>query len=247
YKNADLTLVAGDVNRVREEMPPRPMMARKSLADAESGAGFQEAPLFEYHSYHLERTTTLKDRQTKQLTLLDAKGIPVTKRFLFQPTAYPLWYRSSDHQKNKVAVMLEFSNNQKSNLGMPLPKGVMRVYQDDPLGRMQFIGEDRIDHTPKDEKVKIKLGEAFDVVGDRWQTEYRELGNNQVEASYKISLRNHKEVPVTVTAIEKAGGDWEVTKKSQDFRKTDSSTLEFDVPIPANAERTVTYPVRVKY
>ncbi len=246
YRNADLTLVAGDVNRVKNERS-RSMGGAKRMMEAPAASNFQESPLFEYHSYHLDRPTTLKDRQNKQLTLLDAKEVPVTKRFYFQPSNYPIWHQSSERLKSKVSVFLEFMNSKKGNLGMPLPKGTMRVYQEDNLGKLQFIGEDNIDHTPKDEKVRIKLGEAFDVVGERWQTNYRKLGDRASEASYRVSLRNHKDVPVTVTVVEKLGGDWEITSKSLDYTKTDASTLEFNVGVPANQEKRLDFTVRTSY
>lgn len=245
YRNADLTLVAGDVHRAQRQSPLP--MAAKTRMDSSSGGGFQEAPLFEYHSYHLARPATLKDRQIKQLTLLDAKGVPVVKRFFFQPNSYPVWYQSSERQKAKVSVSLEFPNSKAANLGMPLPKGLMRVYQADASNQLQFVGEDAIDHTPRDERVRIKLGEAFDLVGERWQTNFKRLGEHSSEASYKISLRNHKNVPVTVNAVEKLGGDWDIVEKSQDFTKTDSNTVEFKVDLPSGQERTLSYTVRTTY
>ena len=247
YQNAKLTLVAGDVNRVREQFDE---VARAPYAMAKSAAGggqFEERGLFEYHSYALNRKTTLKDRQTKQLSLMTAAEIPTKRQYLFNAPQAPIWVQNRERQTRKVDVLLEFKNDQASRLGMPLPKGTVRVYQADKDAQLQFVGEDAIDHTPKDETIKIKLGQAFDLVGERVQTSYRTLGDRTAESSYRITLRNHKDEAVTITALERLGGDWEITQRSQSFRKLDAQQVAFDVTVAPHKEATVTYTVRTRY
>ena len=172
YQNALLKLVAGDIHRVQPEMKmdyARPMAAAKEVSQQ-----FKEESFFEYHLYTLDRRTTVKDNQTKQMTLLDANQVPIKKLFIFSGS--PQYYYSQMEQgsnKQKIGVFLELENTKQNNLGSPLPKGTIRVYKEDKDGSLQFVGEDQIDHTPKDEKFKIKIGEAFDVIGERVQTEYK--------------------------------------------------------------------------
>lgn len=249
YQNARLTLVAGDVNRVREQPQYRydELRAMKS-APAAADQQFAERALFEYHSYQLNRPTTLKDNQTKQLSLLSAADIPTKKVFRFEAGAgFPIWYQNSERKSQKVDVYLEMMNSKKDKLGMPLPKGTIRVYQQDQDKRLQFIGEDAIDHTPRDEKVQVKMGQAFDLVGERRQTSYKVLGDRLVESSYEVSLRNHKNEPVTITTVEHMGGDWEMVKNSHAFTKTNATTVEFAVKVPAHKEEKVTFTVRTRY
>jgi hypothetical protein len=247
YQNAKLTLVAGDVNRVRERFQ-EVARAPYAMAKAADAAGqFEEQGLFEYHSYALNRKTTLKDRQTKQLSLMAATDVPTRRQYVFDASRTPIWLQNRERQSEKVDVFLEFANDKASRLGMPLPKGVVRVYQADTDGQLQFVGEDAIDHTPKDEKVKVKLGQAFDLVGERVQTGYRVLGDRVVESSYQIKLRNRKDEAVTITAIERMGGDWEITQKSRTFQKLDAQRVAFEVKVAPNKEEVVTYTVRTRY
>lgn len=248
YKNARLTLVAGDVNRVRER-PRHQYDEYRAMKSAPAGESqFAERALFEYHSYQLNRPTTLKDNQTKQLSLLSAADIPTRKVFRFEGGAgWPIWYQNSERRNQKVDVFLEMMNTKKDHLGIPLPKGTVRVYQQDQDKRLQFIGEDAIDHTPRDEKVQVKMGQAFDLVGERRQTNYKVLGDHLVESSYEISLRNHKDEPVIITAVETMGGDWEMTRHSHAFRKTSAHGVEFDVKVPPRKEEKVTFTVRTRY
>jgi hypothetical protein len=149
----------------------------------------------------------------------------------------------------KVDVMIEFMNSEKQGMGMPLPKGTVRVYKQDPAGGTEFIGEDSIDHTPKDERVRLTLGTAFDVVGERKQTDFKQLGENSIEESFEIKLRNHKAEPVEVRVIEHLyrWSEWEITKSSQDYKKLDAQTIEFRVQVPKDGETTVTYTVRYRW
>lgn len=244
FPNARLTLVAGDVHRARPEAQPyagAPMMAEdRAMAKPQ----FTEQALFEYHSYDLDRRTTLANNQTKQLTLLSGSGLATRKVFVFDGARAP-W--TNDRKSQKVQVMLEYWNTKQNHLGMPLPKGRVRVYQEDVNKKLQFIGEDTIDHTPRDEKVRVEMGNAFDVVGERRQTNYKLVGKDTYEYSYEVALRNHKDSEVPVSVVEHVWGDWKVTAKSHDFNKTSSTELEFPVKVPANGETRVTYTVRVTY
>jgi len=248
YKNATLKLVAGDVHRVEPKVMAERMMAMK--ADMAAAAPqFKEEGFFEYHLYTLDRPATVKDNQTKQMTLFSATGIPVTKRLILQGQQgyfYNPYNPDDEIPPQKVSVYLEIENSQKNNLGMPLPKGTVRVYKADKGGSVQFIGEDQIDHTPKDELVKVKMGEAFDVVGKRKQTEYKRIARTVSEMSWEILLRNHKPEEVTVRVNEPVPGDWEVLSASHKYEKPDAHTLRFDVPIPKDGEVKITYRVRVK-
>jgi len=246
YQNALLKLVAGDIHRVQPEMKmdyARPMAAAK-----EASQQFKEESFFEYHLYTLDRRTTVKDNQTKQMTLLDANQVPIKKLFLF--SGHPQYYYSRYDQrsaKQKVGVFLELENTKKNNLGMPLPKGTIRVYKEDKDGSLQFAGEDRIDHTPKDEKFKIKIGEAFDVVGDKVQTEYKHLGSNLYEVAFEVSLRNHKKEDIKVLVEEPIPGDWEMLSNTHPYEKLSAHLIRFDVPVAKDKEVKVKYRIRFRY
>ncbi|MFO0614443.1 MAG: DUF4139 domain-containing protein [Polyangiaceae bacterium] len=245
YKGASLKLVAGDVNRIRASAGERERWDGDLKKDA--AGGFQEEALFEYHMYTLDRATDVLDNEQKQVTLLEADKVSVTKKLLFFGQEY--WYRGEYGQvmsNQKVGVYLDLLNDQASGLGMPLPKGTVRVYKADKSGSRQFVGEDRIDHTPKDERVRIKMGDAFDVVGDRKQTNYKVLGKCTIETAWEIELRNHKDTAVHVEDYEPIGGDWEIVESSQPSTKKDAATFTFDVEVPANGKKTVTYRARVK-
>jgi hypothetical protein len=250
YQNARLKLVAGDLNRVVEEYRARDAMAeRMELASkVASPAPFAEQAFFEYHLYSLQRPTTIKNQQTKQVSLLSADRIPVAKRYIF--TGSPQYFHSrytGSIPKRKVGVFVELANKKNNNLGMPLPKGTLRVYKADGDGSLQFIGEDRIDHTPKDEMVKIKMGDAFDVVAERKQTDWRKIADNLYEAAFEISLRNHKDEPVTVSVIEPMMRDWEILTSSHTHKKVEAHTAQFEIPVAKDGETKLTYRVRYKF
>ncbi len=253
YPNATLQLVAGDVNRARQR-PERGYavaeMAVKSMAPAPKMA---EESLFEYHLYTLDRPTTLAVNQTKQVALLSASGVPVRKEYLLQGQNY---YYSGSYgdlgEKQKVGVFVEFDNKESSHLGMPLPKGILRVYKRDSEGRAQFVGEDNVDHTPKNELVRLKLGEAFDVTAKRKQTDYKSLGRQGKfgfvhESAFEVVLKNAKKEPVTVSLLEPMPGDWEVLQSSHPLTKETAGTARFKVTVPAEGSATLTYRVRVKW
>jgi hypothetical protein len=251
YPNAKLQLVAGDLNRVRDAQPmPRAMMAMAAkVADA---AEMQQESLFEYHLYTLQRPTTLAENQTKQVALMSATRVPVEKEYLLEGANY---YYSGQYgelgQKMKVGVFVEF-DNKGEGLGIPLPKGVIRMYKKDSQGNAQFVGEDRIDHTPKNETIRLKLGDAFDVTADKKQTDFQKLAgtgryNYAFESAYEIVLKNAKQEAVTVTVREPMPGDWTMVSASQPHTKAASGTAEWQVKVPAEGKATLTYRVRVRY
>ena len=246
YQNALLKLVAGDIHRVQGEM--RMDYARPMAAAKEASQQFKEESFFEYHLYTLDRRTTIKDNQTKQMSLLDANQVPVKKLFIF--SGHPQYYYSRYDQrtnKQKVGVFLELENTKKNNLGMPLPKGTIRVYKEDKDGSLQFVGEDRIDHTPKDEKFKIKIGEAFDVVAEKIQTEYKHLGYNLYEVAFEVNLRNHKKEDIKVLVEEPIPGDWEMLSNTHSYEKLQANLIRFEVPVAKDREVKVKYRIRFKY
>ncbi len=253
YPNAKLQLVAGDVNRVRDEMRlAAKSSAMRERADAAAPAMAQEA-LFEYHLYTLARPTTIADNQTKQVALLGAQSVPVTKELVLQGSDY--YYRSSVGaigQKLKVGVFVQFANRDSSRLGMPMPKGVVRVYKKDSAGNAQFVGEDRIDHTPRNETVRLKLGEAFDVTADKKQTDFRRReptnrASYVFETAYEIVLRNAKKEPASVVVREPVPGDWTMLEESQRHARPAAGTAEWRVAIPAEGSATLRYRVLVRY
>ncbi len=249
YKNARLKLVAGDVNRVVEEVGFRRAADTLEAALAKpASAPFTEQVFFEYHLYTLQRPTTIKDNQTKQVSLLRAHQVPITKRLLYYGAhQYYLTQYGTPVSNQKVGVYVEIANKKENRLGVPLPKGVVRVYKADGDGSLQFIGEDRIDHTPKDETIKVKIGEAFDVVAERKQTDWRKVSRRVVEAAFEVSIRNHKETPVTVSVVEPIPGDWEILQSSHTYTKIEAHTVRFDVPVAKDSEATLKYRVRVKW
>jgi hypothetical protein len=250
YPNAKLQLVAGDLHRVRDELAPRATMAMAGkVADA---AEMQQEALFEYHLYTLQRPTTLAENQTKQVALMSAMRVPVRKQFLLQGANS---YYSGQHgdlgQKIKVGVFVEF-DNKGEGLGIPLPRGVVRVYKKDGQGNAQFVGEDRIDHTPKNEIVRLKLGEAFDLTADKKQTAFQRLAGTSrydyvFESAYEIVLKNAKSEAVTVTVREPMPGDWTMVSESQPHVKAASGIAEWKVRVPAEGSATLSWRVRVRY
>lgn len=253
YNNAKLQLVAGDVNRIQENYP-RPMALRKSVGiAADSASEMTEESLLEYHLYTLERPTTIAENQTKQVALLSASNVPARKELLLRGADY---YYSSSYgdlgQKMKVGVFVEFDNKEAAKLGLPLPKGIMRVYKNDSQGNAQFVGEDRIEHTPKNETIRLKLGDAFDVTADKKQTDFKTLprpskGNNMFESSYELTLKNAKKERVMVTVQEPIPGEWKIMKESHPSQKATSNTALWKIEVPAEGKTTLTYRVQVKH
>ena len=238
FKDATLKLVAGDVHLVSSATQAYP--AAKSMvetAGSYDNRQFAQESLFEYHLYTLDRPTTIAASQVKQVSLLSAEGVPVVKELVFQPS-----------QSTQVQVKLSFENDEASGLGMPLPAGKVRVYKPDSTGQLQFLGEDSISHTPKDEAVRLFIGNAFDVLAERTQSNYDQLGQCSSQASYNVTVRNHKDSAVAVKFVDDSlYGDWEVTQESVPHSKLDSGTASWLVNAPANGEAYLTYTVRTRW
>jgi hypothetical protein len=247
YENAKLQLVAGDVNRVRESL--RKIVPMGALNAAAAPAPMTPENLFEYHLYTLERPTTLRDQQTKQVALLSAARVPVTKEYRMEGAPY--WFQDETStpergDKRGVDVFLQFVNK-GGDLGQPLPKGTIRVYKSDKAGQALFIGEDRIDHTPKNETVRLRLGKAFDVTGNWKRTEFSRISKRVTEQSITIDLSNAKDIPVTVRVVEPIPGDWQILTESQPHTKSSAGSAMWDVAVPANGKSTLTHQVRTNW
>ncbi len=249
YRNAELKLVAGDVNRVRDESMAVKSARVAEMAGAAAQPQFQEQAFFEYHLYTLQRKSSIKNNETKQISLLSAADFGIKKELVVngQPYYFQGYNNPGEAIKEKVGVYVSFKNSKENGLGQPLPAGVVRVYKADSTGSQQFVGEDRIGHTPKDESVKVKLGDAFDVVAERKQTDYKAIARRVFEYAYEIRIRNHKDESVTVTVNEPIGGDWEIINSSLPAEKTTAFAARFNVPVPKDGEAVFNYRVRVKY
>ena len=250
YPEATLQLVAGNVNRVRDarRLPEAVAMSAK-VADVPE---MQQESLFEYHLYTLPRPIALAENQTKQVGLMTATRVPVRRQFLLEGAGY---YYSGQHPELerdiKAGVFVEF-DNRGEGLGVPLPGGLVRVYKRDSAGAAQFIGEARINHTPKNESVRLKLGDAFDLTADKKQTAFQKLAGssryNQVfESAYEIVLKNAKREAVTVTVREQVPGDWTMVGESLPHARPASGTAEWQVRVAAEGKTTLSYRVRVRY
>lgn len=248
YDDATLKLVAGQLNRAAQpELLP---MAAAVAMRAKPAPQFAEEGFFEYHLYSLDRRTTVADNESKQMELLAARDIGLTKKFLV--VGQPAWYRSRTGDLGRdlpVGVFLEVKNAEKNHLGMPLPAGTVRVYKRDQGGAQQFAGEDRIRHTPRDETLTLKVGDAFDVVATRTQTDYKVLGTKpfDAEVAFEVVLRNHKTDAITVTLREPVGGEWKVVESSHPAVSVDARTIGFDVRVPARGEATVRYRAQLAF
>jgi len=231
YKDAKLLLVAGDVHRAA---PPVGIM-RKGVQQMEMMTAvpdFVEKEFFEYHLYTLTRAATLKNNQQKQVELFPAARTPVTKEYT---------YDGARNQK-KVNVTITFKNKKEAGLGIALPAGKVRLYK--PEGEAQvLVGEDNIDHTPRDEEVRLNVGDAFDIVGERQQASYRQIGDRASEEKVKVTLRNHKDVAISVIVVEHLGGDWKITESTLQHKKKDAQTAEWRVPVAARGEANLEYTV----
>jgi len=248
FRNARLQLVAGDLNRVRrvlnEELKDvvalraqvaAPVMAQESFSD--------------YHLYTVARKTTINNSETKQISMLNGTAVPIEKRYVVDGQQF--YYRNATHPgspiKDVVQVYYQFKNDERSGLGMPMPSGNVRVYQADSKGGLQFVGEDRIGHTPKDETLRLHIGNAFDVVCERKQTDFEKVAATTYEVEYEITLRNHKSSAVTVQVNEPIGGTWRMLRASHEWTKTDAFAAQFSVPVAADGTSVLKYRVRVSY
>jgi len=246
FSDAQLKLVAGEVQRVTAPQRGKGVMMM-AMAGAAAPPNFAEEGLFEYHLYTLQRPSTLKQNQQKQLSLLEARGVAITKTYRCVGEQY--WYRNQIGgalQRVPVGVFVSFTNSTAQGLGMPLPKGIVRVYKADASGNNQFVGEDNLDHTPKDERITLKLGNAFDIVAERHQTDYTKLSDSVCETAWTIQVRNHKDENILVEVVEPIGGDWAIQQSSYPYEKRDAATAVFQVPVKAHATADCSYRVRVK-
>jgi hypothetical protein len=249
FQDARLQLVAGDVNRVDEVAGTEVMLGSARTKTPRDESQFREQKFFEYHLYTLQRPASIREQETKQVSLLDAAGFTVSKDFVIngQPDYYRTYNNPGVVIKDKVGVFMQFRNSQKNKLGMPLPAGTIRLYQKDSNGAQQFIGEDRIDHTPKDEDVRVKVGDAFDIVAERKQTDYKVISGSVYEYAYEITIRNHKETPITVVVNEPIDSDWRMISTNFAAEKTSAFAARFHVPVAKDGETKLLYRVRVKY
>jgi hypothetical protein len=248
FNNARLQLVAGDLNRVRQEYRRSADEALAERVAAAAPAMRQEA-FSDYHLYTLDRKTTIANNETKQVSMLSGSGVPVRKRYVVNGQAF--YYRNVHNPgspiKDVVQVFYQFKNESGAGLGLPMPAGVVRVYQADSGGGVQFVGEDRIDHTPKDETLNVKIGRAFDVVAERKQIDFQKIASNVYEVEFEVTLRNHKTTPIAVEVNEPIGGTWQIIRSSHRWTKTDAWAAQFDVPVAQGATSVLRYRVRVTY
>ena len=235
FDDAKIKLVAGTVHRAPTPRPPYDYMERGGIASKVSEQ-MAERGFFEYHLYEVPLRATLSNNEVKQLGLLHADGIKSVKKFAYE----------ADKDAAKVMVTVEFENATANGLGLPLPEGIVRVFQRDTDGSLELAGEDRIKHTPKNETVRVAVGAAFDITPEKKQTDTRQISQRIQELSYEITLKNHKSQTVDVTVIEHAYGDWEIVKSSIPAKKKDATTFEFAVSPRPETPLTITYTVRIR-
>ena len=246
FDAARLLLVAGDIHQA-----PPPALAVRTMAkyamDSEMGSGISEESLFDYHLYTLPGRTTLKDNSTKQVSLFNAGGLEVEKHYRLQSS--PSFFNGGGGRISEpsVGIFYAFENEKENRLGIPLPAGVVRVYGESAAGERQLLGEDRISHTPRDERVELEVGKAFDIKAERTRTDYSRRGDRAHENAYRITLRNHKDEDVVVEVLESVGGDWRVLSSTHPHIKVDAGSLRFDLPVPADGETVLEYRVLVSY
>lgn len=252
YKNAVLQLVAGDVNQVAPPVTTIRYKGRVEEFASAAAPAMAEETLFEYHLYTLGRPTTIQNRQKKQVSLMSAGGVETTKELVLQGQNF--YYSSRQNQigqKLKFGVYLQIENEEKNGLGMPLPKGVVRVYKRDSNGNAQFVGEDRIDHTANKESVRLKLGNSFDVTANKTQTDFKIqdkiLGKRVFDSSFEVEVKNAKKEVVEVVIREPIPGDWEMLKESTAHTKVSSGMAEWRLQVPAQGSKKLTFKTRVKY
>lgn len=240
FENAKIKLVAGDIHRIHSRQPGN-MYLRKTAEKLTSASAdvsaynFTEENLFEYHIYSLERLTTLKNNQIKQISLFSANGVLIEKELVFDS-----W------KSDKVQVVLKTENSKEKGLGLPLPKGLIRTYKTDSEEQFQFIGEDQIEHIPKDGKMKVIAGNVFDIKGIRAQKNYERVSDTIERITYAVEFNNSRSEVQKIKVIEHLSGDWEIIKNSDLYEKTDAFTVEFQVSIPANSRKIISYTVENK-
>ena len=236
YKDAKLKLIAGDVNRVQDARPLYKGRGElESMAMQADAQQFEEKEFFEYHIYNLQRPTTLAQNETKQISLFDAQDVDANKKYFYRSTGY--------NSRGKVNVIVEFANKENQNLGVPMPKGKVRVYKSDGES-VEFIGEDLIDHTPKNETVKLKIGDAFDILAEEKQVDHKKITNRVYEQTHEIKITNRKNENIVVEVERFLGLNWNVLESSIDFEKKNAQTISFKVPVKKDDETTLTFKVR---
>jgi hypothetical protein len=250
YTNTKLQLVAGDLHRAENGQALNDaVMAKVAREMAAAPPAFAREAFSEYHLYALNRKTTLLENETKQIALLGGTGVPVKK--LFVVNGQNFYYRNRQAPgsplKDQVRVFYKFRNSEAAGLGMPMPAGTVRVYQADSKGGLQFAGEDRIDHTPKDEDLTLQIGTAFDVVAERKQTDWEKVAEGVYEMAFEITLRNHKTTPITVEVNEPIAGDWRMLSATHPHTKTDAWAAQFNVAVAESGESVLRYRVRVRW
>ena len=242
YKEAALKLVAGEVHRAQKKQA---VMAYEMMAtDRARPSQFEGREFSEYHVYDLKRKTTIYDNRTKQVSLFEAFDVGVHKEFIISG-AKNYFIRPYRKSKQPVHVYIKFQNSKDNNLGMPLPAGIMRLYKKDDDKSAQFIGEDKIDHTPTNEEVRLKIGEPFDVVAERVQTAYKKISTRLYESDWEITVKNHKEQDITVGIEESLYDNWEVITHSHPYKKINAFKIQFTVNVPRNEQVKVKYRIRV--
>jgi len=253
YKNAKLQLVAGDVHQVQPVFEKRFREQAVDVAYEASTPRMTQESLLDYHLYSLDRPTNIMENQTKQVSLLQADKISSSKEYLLKGQDY--YYRNISGDlgsKIKVAIYLSFENTKPENLGLPLPKGIVRVYKKDSSGAVQFVGEDRIDHTSENETVRLMLGYAFDITADRKQTDFKKLAgfgeyNYVFESSYRLELKNGKDEEALVRVVEPMPGDWQIISENHTHKKISSSEAEWHITVPAKGSSELLYKVKVRF
>jgi len=249
FKNAKLQLVAGDLHRLREEYARDAAAAKAMVMRAPEAPQFAQEAFSEYHLYTLGRRTSIFDKESKQISLLSATSVPVEKVYVVEGQQF--YYHNYQHPgsplKDLVKVYYKFKNEEKSSLGIPMPAGAVRVYQADTKGGVQFVGEDRINHTPKDESLSLHIGNAFDVVCERKQTDFKKLSDRLYEMEFEITLRNHKETPITVEVNEPIGGDWQMLESTHKWTKTEAWAAQFNVPVSKDGTSVLKYRIRARW
>jgi len=249
FRNAKLQLVAGDLNRLPQNNRLQDMEVRTAMAAKAPAPQFQQENFSEYHLYTLGRKTSVEDKETKQISLLQGSGVPVEKLFIVNGQSF--YYHNQQAPgsplKDPVLVYYKFKNEEKNGLGIPLPAGNVRVYQKDSRGGVLFAGEDRIDHTPKDEDINIHIGNAFDVVAEHKQTDYKRIDNHTWEMEFEITLRNHKDTAVTVQVNEPIGGSWDMLFSNYKYTKTGAWAAQFNVPVAKDGISVLKYRIRAQW
>lgn len=246
FKDAKLKLLAGDVERAQPQGRAFGGGAGGAM-EMKSADAFKEESLFEYHLYTLQRPATVKNREIKQVSLLEGHGIAYTKKLIVDALMDNWRFYPSEGEIGlgdiKPQVRVEFENSEKNDLGIPLPAGTVKVYQRDKSGSVQMLGEDRIDHTPKNEKISLVVGKSFDVRATRKRKNYRRINDRTFEQTFEVEVRNRKDTAETVHILERMWGDWKITQKNTDFEKLDANTAQWVVVLKPNEVKTVTYTV----